>query len=164
MNLFEIAEEYRYAASKLVDLEIDEQTVTDTLESVSGDLVEKGKNIAFVIRNLESASDQITDAIAAMKKRSDSMRKRADRMREFLLAGMSHAGIKEITCPFFTIRSRQNPESVDVYEEALIPREFYTDPKPPEPTVDKNLIKKAIKDGYEVPGVKLVKKARLEIK
>jgi hypothetical protein len=36
-------------------------------------------------------------------------------------------------------------------------------PPPPPPTPDKTLISKALKDGYEVPGCRLVRGQRLDI-
>ena len=55
LTLFEIAAEYRDMAEKLADLDLDEQTVADTLDGESGALVAKGTSIAAVVRNLDEA-------------------------------------------------------------------------------------------------------------
>jgi hypothetical protein len=52
--LFQLAAEHRALSDKLHDLDLDDQTIMDTLESESTDLIEKGKNVAAVFRNLES--------------------------------------------------------------------------------------------------------------
>jgi hypothetical protein len=65
MNLFEIASEYRADAAKLEDLDLDETTLSDTLEAISGDLETKCMNTAFVARNLEATAAQIAPAAFA---------------------------------------------------------------------------------------------------
>jgi len=55
------------------------------------------------------------------------------------------------------------PVSVDVFDERQIPAGYMTDPKPPEPKPNKTLIKKAIQDGSDVPGEKLVQGVSLRI-
>ena len=42
-TLFEVAANYRALAEKLHDTDLDDKTIEDTLESESGDLVEKLK-------------------------------------------------------------------------------------------------------------------------
>lgn len=51
--LFILAKEHRALADKLHDLDLDDQTIADTLEGESGDLVEKGKTSppCFAISN-----------------------------------------------------------------------------------------------------------------
>lgn len=44
--LFQLAAEHRALSDKLHDLDLDDQTIADTLESEGGDLVEKCKNVA----------------------------------------------------------------------------------------------------------------------
>ena len=64
--LYEIAAEYRDAATKLAELDLDAQTVADTLEGLSGDLETKAQNVAFFVRNLEATAAAIKQAEADM--------------------------------------------------------------------------------------------------
>ncbi|MEX3555283.1 MAG: siphovirus Gp157 family protein [Burkholderia gladioli] len=152
------------AADLLAELDLDEQTVADTLESISGDLTVKAQNVAFVIRNLEATAEQIKEAEAAMSARRKAIENRADRIRRYLLDNMVHAGIQKIECPHFKLAVRDNPASVVIDEPGLIPSHYMTDPPPPPPAPDKKLIKKAIEDGFEVPGAHLARGKRLEIR
>ena len=63
-QLFVLAGEYRSAAQKLADLDLDEQTVADTLESLSGDLEVKATNVAMFARDLEARAEAIKQAEA----------------------------------------------------------------------------------------------------
>jgi hypothetical protein len=164
MNLFEIASEYRADAAKLEDLDLDETTLSDTLEAISGDLETKCMNTAFVARNLEATAAQIEEAAKAMNDRAKAMKNRAGRIRQYLLDGLTLAQRDKIDTPYFRIKIALNPPSVQIADESLIPDAYKTEPEPPKPMPDKALIKKAILDGFEVPGCSLVRGRRLDIK
>lgn len=164
MNLYEIALTYRDAADKLADLDLDPQTLEDTLESLSGDLEEKATNTAFLIRNLEANAAAIKDAEAAMAARRKALENRAARVKDWVLANMMLAGVQKIECPYFKVSVRDNPAAVEVHEPGLIPANFMRQPDPPPPAVDKTAIKEALKAGQDVPGCKLTVGKRLEIK
>lgn len=162
--LYEISSEYRNASDRLVDLQLDEQTIADTLESLSGDLEAKCQNVAFIIRNMESLAEQIKQAEQQMATRRKAIENRAENIRNYLLRNMELCEISKIETPWFKISIRQNPASVVVDCDALIPAEFMRQPEPPAPTPDKKMIKSAIESGIEVPGVHLEKTTRIEIK
>lgn len=167
LSLYQISAEYRAAADMLAELDLDEQTVADTLESISGDLTVKAQNVAFVIKNLETAAEQIDVAISHMQARAEALVKRAERVREYLLLNMQMAGVQKIECPYFKMTVRDNPPKVIVDDEKQIPMAYMTDPAPPPPPPtkpDKKLIAQALKDGHNVPGCRLERGKRLEIK
>lgn len=164
LTLYEIAAQYRDMATKLADLDLDDQTIADTLEGESGALVEKGQNVAFVVRNLEASAEAIKAAEAAMAARRKAMENRAARLRTYLLDGMRMAGIQQIDSPYFAISIRKNPPSVDVFDAGQVPADYMKSPPPPPPAPDKKLIAQALKDGADVPGCRLVQGERVEIK
>ncbi len=164
MTLFQIAGEYRQMAERLADLDIDEQTLIDTLEAESGALVEKGTNVAFVVRNLEASAAAIKEAEQGMAARRRAIENRAARLRKYLFDGMKFAGIQRIDSPYFAIKIAKNPPAVEIYEPGLVPVEYMADPPAPPPAPDKKLIAQALKDGHEVAGCRLVQGERVEIK
>jgi hypothetical protein len=164
LSLYVLSQEYRAAADQLADLDLPEDVVRDTLESISGDLEAKSVNVASFVRNLEASAEQIKEAEAAMAARRKAIEKRAANVRKYLLDNMLAAGISKIECPYFKLAVRDNPPSVVINEPALIPDAYLTDPPPPPRAPDKALIKKAIQDGFDVPGAHLARGKRLEIK
>ena len=162
-NLYELASEYRAISDKLHDTDMDEQTILDTLESMSGELEAKATNLGFVIRNLEGMSEQIKQAEDAMKKRRQSIDNQVKRLKTYLNINMEMAGITKIESPYFVISIRNNPESVVIDAESQIPADYMREiPATYEP--DKKLIAKAIKDGFTVPGCHLTRTTSLSIK
>lgn len=162
--LYVLAQEYRAAAEQLADLDLDPQTVSDTLESMGGDLEVKAKNTALVIRNIEATADAIKAAEQEMSKRRKAMENRAAALTQYLLDSMQFAGIQKIESPHLCLTIKKNPAAVVIDGVDLIPSEFMKTPEPPPPAPDKKAIAEAIKGGKEVPGAHLVQGVRLEIK
>lgn len=164
LTLYEVASQYREMAAKLIDLDLDEQTIADTLDGESGALVEKGTNVAFVVRNLEASAESIKAAEATMAARRKAIENRAKRLRQYLLMGMQTAGIQKIESPYFNIAIRKNPSAVEVFDANQIPDIYMKVPEPPPAEPDKKAIAQAIKEGFDVPGAKLTQSERVEIK
>jgi len=162
--LFVLANKYLDAARTLADLDMDPQTVADTLEGLSGDLEVKATNVAMFARNLEASAEAIKGAEAQMAARRKAIENRAANVREYLKAQMERTGITEIASPYFKLAIRKNPPSVVIDAASQIPAEFMRTPEPPPPAPDKKAIGAAIKAGKEVPGAHAESSTRLEIK
>lgn len=161
--LYQLATEYRALADRLHDLDLPDEVIADTLESESGDLMEKGTNVAKVFRNLEAMADQIKQAEKQMADRRKALEKRAERLKTYLHTNMEKAGISKIESPWFVISIKNNPASVVVDDESEIPDDFMREiPACFEP--DKAIIKSVIQEGYTVPGCHLASTTRIEIK
>ena len=164
LTLYEVAGQYREAADKLAELDLDPTTFADTLESLGGDLEEKSKNTAFVVRNLEAAADQIDAAVEEMGRRAATIRKNAERVREYLMSNMIFAGVKKLETPYFVITVRDNPPKVVVTDEQTIPPQFFVAPPPPPAKLDKKAVAVALKAGVQVPGAQLERGQSIQIK
>lgn len=163
-SLYDIAAEYRQTADKLADLDLDEQTIADTLEGMSGELEVKAQNVVMFARNLEATATAIKEAETAMAARRKAIEHRAAGLRRYALSAMQVAGVQSIECPYFKLSVRKNPPAVEVFDAAQIPAQFMRAPEPPPPAPDKKAITEAIKAGKEVPGARLVSGERLEVR
>jgi hypothetical protein len=164
VTLFEIAAQYRADANKLAELDLDDQAVADTLESMAGALEEKAQAVVMFSKNLESTAAAIKEAEAAMAARRKAIERRAERLRDYVKTSMQVAGVSKIECPWFSLTLRQNPAGVDVFEPGLVPAEYMRHPEPPPPAPDKKAIADLLKAGMDVPGCRLMQTERLEIK
>lgn len=164
LSLYQIANEYRAAADLLEQLDLDEQTLADTLDGMDGDLTVKLQNTAFVVRNLESLAEQITLAAAGMTGRAKKVKERAEHVKAHILMCMQLAEVQKIETPYFRLSIRKNPASVAIDDERQIPAAYFVDVPAPPPQLSKTLISDAIALGVEVPGARLVQKFRLEIR
>lgn len=161
--LYEIAAAYRADAERLAELDLDPQTLADTLESMSGELEVKAQNVAFVARNIEALAASIKEAENAMATRRKAMESRAASLRSYLLRNMQLAGVQKIEGPYLRMSIKNNPAAVDVFDAAQIPSDYMRQPEPPPPAPDKTAIKEALKAGVDVPGARLTQSQRLDI-
>lgn len=164
LSLYEIAAEYRQMVAALLATDADAQTVADTIEGESFPLELKAQNVAYAIKTLQANADAIKSAEAEMEKRRKAMENRAQNIREYLLACMELAGVQKIECPHFSIKVAANPASVVIEDERQIPGEYLRTPEPPPPAPDKKAIAEALKAGQDVPGARLARGKRLDIR
>ena len=163
MNLFELKTEYQLVAHKLQDMDLDEQTIADTLEAFAGDLETKATNTVMVSRNMRATAAAIKEAEASMAARRKAIEARADYLDKRVFDTMIETGISKIECPYFRLSIQDNPPAVEVFDSLQIPADYMRE-VPATFTVDKVLIKKAIQDGFDVPGAKLTHGKRLVCK
>lgn len=164
LALYALADEYVSAVEKLSDMDLDDQTIADTLEGLSGALEVKATNVAMFVRNLETSADAIKEAESRMSARRKAIENRAQRIRDYLLVNMERTGISKIECPHFKIAIRENPAAVVIDALTAIPEDYMKQPETPPAVPDKALIAKAIKDGFTVAGAHLARSKRVEIK
>ena len=162
--LYQLAAEYRDAAERMADLDLPAEVIADTLEGLAGDIEAKATNTAQMVRNLEALCDQIKAAEKAMAERRKALEARAEWLRSYLLANLIAAGISKVESPWFSLTVRQNPPSVALDDVSLIPTDYWRALPPPPPAIDKTGIREAIEAGQDVPGARVVRGQRLEIK
>lgn len=161
--LFELAAEFRMLADKLNDSELDPQTIADTLDGASGNLEDKAINIAKHKKNLEASAKARRLAAEEMISRAKREEKEAESIGQYLKANLEKAGKLKIDSPWFVISIKQNPASVQIDDESAIPDDYMRE-IPATFAPDKKLIKSAMDEGYVVPGCRLERGTRLEIK
>lgn len=120
---------------------------------------------AFVLEN-NAQADMVEAHAKSLLDRVKAARKRSDWLRQYLQTHMAACGIREIAAEDGTFKATLavgRDESVDVFQPELLPQDYMREiPAKYEP--DKTLIKKALKDGFDVPGARIVAKDRLTIK
>lgn len=113
-------------------------------------------------RGIVSAKEYVKDLMAKI----NTAEKRTKWLRKYLQEHMVAAEILEIADERGIFRASLaigRDEAVDVFNEEQLPAEYLREiPAKHEP--DKTLIKKAIIDGFDVPGARLVKRDRLTIR
>lgn len=164
MNLYQLANDFTEQATNLADLDLPAEVINDTLESLLFPVEVKATNVAAFVLNLEADVVAIKQAEERLAARRQSIESRAKHLREYLKSNMERCGISEITAndKTFSIKLRQNPESVKVDDEAAIPAAYFVEKVTK--SVDKAAIKAAIKSGAEVPGCHVERGTRVDIR
>jgi len=159
-KLYEISNEYERAIDALVD---DEKVDLSQIEELKDVFDNKCINVAKYIKNLEIEQEAINNVIKNMSLREKRLLTQIDSLTTYLKFNIEKTGlIDPIKCPEFVIKLRNNPPSLVIDDESLIP-DLYIITKEVK-NFDKNAIKKDILDGFEVEGARVEHKKILVIK
>lgn len=162
-SLFALTTEYRDAAMKLAELDLDAQTIADTLESLSGDLEVKAQNVAMMARSLDADAAAVKQWSKDAAERAKALENRAESLRDYLARCMEACGIEKISGPGVQLSWRAS-SAVVIDEPGLIPADYMRVKPAPPAEPDKKAIADAIKAGIEVPGAHIEQRRSLQIK
>lgn len=159
-SLYEINEQYLLLKSMLESGEIDEQIYQDTVVALDYDLEQKAENYCKILADWKGEIEKINAEIA----RLDGLKKRLEngsaRLKTNLSETMKSQGKDKLKAGTFSVFFRKTPPSVNITNEAIIPKKY----KVVSVTVSKTLISDALKSGIKVRGAELVQKETLQIK
>lgn len=157
MNLYELSQ--NYLAVQEMDLE--EDVLRDTLDSIEEAIEDKAVNIAKWIRNLEADKKAFEEEEKRFKEKKQAADNRIKSLKLYLEDNMRLTGKTKFKAGFFSFAIQNNPPSVEVFDEALIPKQFLiTQPV----KIDRAGIKELLKAGEEVPGAELKHSTGLRIR
>lgn len=160
--LYALVEQYREDAAKLNDLDLDEQTVLDTLEGMAGELEVKAQNVAMMVLSLDFMAKAHKERASVIAERGKAIQNRADSLKQYLTRCLEAAGVQKIEATDVRITWRKS-SAVVIDGEDLIPAEYMRQPETPPPAPDKKAIADAIKAGKEVPGAHIEQRKSLQI-
>lgn len=153
-NLFDIATEYKEKFLELIELDLDEETLNDTLDSISSDFESKALNVSAFFQNVEADIEAMKKAEKNIAERRKAKENKVKRLREYLLNNMIETGITKIECPEFCVSVRKgSKDSVVVYEGD--PKKLEGDCVKVTYTPNKTEIKKRLKAGEVIEGASL---------
>ena len=148
MNLYELSQNYL----AVQDMDLDEDTLRDTLDSIEETFEDKAENIAKLIRTVEAEEK----AFEAEEKRFNAMKKTAANKKQYLKQYLEFNMILTDKTKFkagvFNFSIQNNPPSVVVFDEAALPEHYFI--KQPA-KIDRAAIKEKLKMGIEIPGAEL---------
>ena len=164
--LFQISNQYLELAEKLASLDLDVETIEDTVEAsgLVDDFTDKAQALEFVARGAVAYNPAIDAEIARLMALKASRERVAAGLRKYLMDNMVRTGISKISCPLFSINLQNNPPSTDIYDSLSLPDVYMRQPEPKPAVPDKAVIKSVLLAGVDVPGARLVQSQRLVIR
>ena len=142
--------------------ELDEKTINDTKESVSLLLEEKSDQLELLLKDLELKAEKCKEIADFYTKKAKQANEKTKALKELILGAMQKLGTKKIETVTGTFTIRNNTPSLIIDDENLIPQKFTTFVQTKK--IEKNEIKKEIKNGVEIPGVHLESTQSLLVK
>lgn len=168
MKLYELAQEVRLL-SDLINFQIDEDTgqlkeahILEEIErEVKKKLIDKCEDILKLIKNKEAEISTLKNEEERLKKIRKFRENRLENLKEYIKNQMVSMETKKIETTLGSFNLR-NSESVEVENIEILGEQFIKIKLEKSP--DKTEIKKAIKNGENVAGAKLVSNVNLIIK
>ena len=160
--LYQIAADYRADLDRLADLDLDADTVRDTVEGMQGELRDKLRAVIAYSLELDIDAHGAAEASKRMSDRAKSLASRVEWLQRYALDTMQATGVAEIASDEFAAKVAKTPAKVVIAEGAHIPDEYMRTKTITEP--DKTALKAAIQAGTTIPDVYLVTGFRLAIK
>lgn len=159
-NLYELTTDYM-EVQQMIEEGNGGEALTDTLESIDAAIEDKLENIGKVMKNINGEAD----AIKAEEKRLADKRKALEnehtRLKEYAEQAVISTGKRKVKTPLFSFNIQKNAPSVNVVDDALIPKQYYV---AVDPRLDKKGILDRLKAGENVPGVELQQTESIRIR
>lgn len=160
MKLYELTQNYMNLQELLEDPEIPQEMIVAALNEVTEEIEEKAENIAKLIKSIELDAAAIKEEESRLASKRKSLEGRAKNLKEYLEGAMRAVDKKKIKGKLFSFNIQKNPASLDIYDTSMIPKDYIKVVE----TFDNAEIKKALKEGKEVPGAILMQSESLRIR
>lgn len=167
LKLYEITEKYEQVF-RIIDEYYDEngeisEKALAKLDEIGEAVENKAIAVASFIKNADAERAAIETAKKAMAEREARLDKKVTYLMEYLKFNMERCGISEITrSPYFTIKLKKCPASVDILDESALPSEYKKVKEVVTP--DKVKMKEEMLAGVIIPGAAIKHNMRVEIR
>ena len=159
MHLYEIAHEIQSVLGggdgEMTDAEF------KALDSLEMDFTAKAENVAKFIRGEEAESIAYAAEAKRLIGKANARTNKAKQLKQYLQECMERLGLKTVKGELLKVALQNNPPSVEVFDEAAVPQQFWMES---DPTLDKKALLVALKAGDKVAGVNLKQSESVRIR
>ena len=159
-SLLDLSTDYKQVYDLIAEQE-DEQILKDTLASINDAIEDKADGYVAVIKTLEGDNKVIDEEIKRLRQRKTSNQNGVKRLKESLQEVMEQTGKEKFKTALNSYSIANNPPSLDITDESLIPKQYYIEQQP---KLDKKELLKVVKDGLEIKGVELKQSRSLRVR
>ena len=159
-SLFDLSTDYQQLYDLIAEQK-DEQILKDTLASINDAIEDKADGYVAVIKTLEGDNKAIDEEIKRLRQRKTSNQNGVKRLKESLQEVMEQTGKEKFKTALNSYSIANNPPSLDITDESLIPKQYYIEQQP---KLDKKELLKGVKDGLEIKGVELKQSRSLRVR
>ena len=133
--------------------ELDAETINDTKESVVCLLEEKSGQLELILKEQDIKEEKCKEIAKYYNEKAKLAEKRKEALKEMIKEAMKGLNVKRIETETGAFTIKNNTPSLIIDDKSLIPAKFVTIIQSEK--IEKNEIKKAIKNGEEIAGVHL---------
>lgn len=164
-SLYTLTNEFLNIKFQLEEMELDQETIANTLESLDLPIEQKAENIIKLSKNIEALAEMRKAEAKRLTELANADLKKAQMLLENLDTSLRVMGKTKLQAGIFQVSYRKGSEVVEV-DENHIPDHIVIDGvrnelKIPQPKklISKTELKALIKKGAQIDGVSLVRKS-----
>lgn len=163
-TLYELSDAIRQVIDR--GFALDEETGEITFDETNLDELrlmfrDKAEACALYVKDQRALAKAIRDEERALAERRRSAERRADRVERYLLAHIDELPNRRLETPRVALSTRRST-AVEVVNDGMVPDEYMT--YKTTKTVNRDAIRKALKDGESVPGCHLEERTHVIIR
>lgn len=159
-TLFNLKDAYQQVYDLIAE-QGEESALIDTLQSINDVLEDKADGYVAVIKTLEADNVAIDEEIKRLRQRKTSNQNGISRLKESLQFAMESTGKEKFKTALNSYSIANNPPSLDITEESLIPSEYWVSQAP---KLNKKDLLKDIKNGADIKGVEVKQTRSLRVR
>lgn len=145
ISLYDMTEEWKSVFDMLLDPEIPEEAIFNTIEMIEADMDTKADSYAKIIKSMDGDAAQIDEEIKRLQSRRGSIAKRKAWMQQQLFETMKATGRTKFKTALFSFNIQKNGGVTPVEITAPVPAEWL---KPGMPDTTK--IREYLESGNEL--------------
>ena len=159
MKLYELTQSYQQVLE--IAEQLDAETLKDTLDSINDAVEQKVENTAFVVKQLEANVSVIDEEIKRLQAMKGTQTNNIKSLKLYLQESMEKVGLDKVQGKLIKIAIQNNPQSVEVLNENVIPKNYFVEQNP---KLDKKALLTDLKGGVQVEGVEIKQTRSLRIR
>lgn len=159
-KLYELSQNYKNLEELLDNPDIAEEVIKEALSELDEEWETKAENLAKLIKSFDVDVKGLKEEEQRLVARRKSLENRIAGLKTYIEDNMKAVGKDKIKGKVFTLAIQNNPPSVEIVDDFMIPEKYFV--------VKKEIAKKEIlndlKQGIEVPGAQINQTASLRIR
>ena len=159
-KLYELSQNYKNLEELLDNPDIAEEVIKEALSELDEEWETKAENLAKLIKSFDVDVKGLKEEEQRLASRRKSLENRIAGLKTYIEDNMKAVGKDKIKGKVFTLAIQNNPPSVEIVDDCMIPEKYFV--------VKKEIAKKEIlndlKQGIEVPGAQMNQTASLRIR
>lgn len=161
MKLYELTQNYLNLQELLDNPDIPQEMIISALNEVNENIEDKMENTAKLIKSMEGDISGLKTEEDRLSKKRKILENRVKSLKTYIEDNMRTVNKKTIKGKFFNFNIQKNKPSVDIFNESLIPKEYWIEQAP---IIDKKLLLFSLQAGEEIMGASIKQTESLRIR
>lgn len=123
-KLYELTEMYQNIWDLISDDEVDLLSLEKALQSIEENIEIKAENTAKLIKGIDIDIEVIKIEEKRLADRRKALENKKEGIKAYLENHLRIMGIDKVKTPLFTVALQNNPPSVNILDEKLIPKDY----------------------------------------